>query len=262
MLLRKNPLKELMNRYVKILKVHDNTLLQIGNEEEIQNWWLFCISSVFDLLAFKELYVKYFIPAAEKSKINMRNAIEDIKMQNHELFRDEFIENNYQAILEQGYVTLFHKYEHFSKSFVSLVYEIDKSGLKNALDNLKNVYGFPGNSGEDMPESLKEIRWINNCVKHHGGYPLVEKDYPIAYLNLDKDKRIVLSSEKFEVHTEFMKEYWLKIALVIMAIRSKDFLHEAVEGIELDLERQSIIDSGEKLLNLFIQQQIAAMKAM
>ncbi len=265
MLFKTNPLKRLMKQYAKMLEVHGKTVEQIGNLQDMQKWWLFFISAQFDLHSFKELYEQYFIPSAEKSVVNMRSAIKDSKMKKLKFFDEEFIDSNYQLTLQQGYIMLFHKYEHFSKSIIKILYNVSsEKEVKKVLSNLVKQYDFPDHKGDDRSENLKEVQWINNSAKHHAGCAFEENkaDIPIKYIGLKPTEKIKLSKKELLHHIDFMLQYQAKVVEVLISINAMESLQDTLKSKGLKKEVIETLECMRLIFESKAQNGVIALKEM
>jgi len=202
------PFNDLAKKHKRLFENYQNQLIINEQHPDFKKYLDFFVTRILDLENFKELYIRYSLPAAKNAVSDFKKIGRRHKIQNEEFITKEFIENSLQEQFKLGYIGLNHKREQFTKDLIVILGYKKKQDKSNFLKFCQENYNLDITEGENRPESLKEIQWLCNQSKHSGTFLIKNEFTPLKYL---LNSELILNEIDFVEHVDFMRDYFLKM---------------------------------------------------
>lgn len=240
---------------------------QIKNFELTQNdplgnkVFTFVVKHAFELSAFTNLFIHYYLPASLKSSQDFSRELKFSKYKNLiSIDRDELKENYFETI-RLGYVGAFHKYESYinripilMNDFFAHLYE--EENYRDIEGYLKETFKIELKKTITKFYASEKINWIANCVKHYDGYPVKE---PVLrwFTYADKSKKIQIEAKQFREDLESLATQNQLILTVLFIVGFHQFLGQEYELIKDQMaegkSKDDLLEVREKLGQLIVK---------
>ena len=240
---------------------------QIKNFELTQNdplgnkVFTFVVKHAFELSAFTNLFIHYYLPASLKSSQDFSRELKFSKYKNLiSIDRDELKENYFETI-RLGYVGAFHKYESYinripilMNDFFAHLYE--EENYRDIEGYLKETFKIELKKTITKFYASEKINWIANCVKHYDGYPVKE---PVLrwFTYADKSKKIQIEAKQFREDLESLATQNQLILTVLFIVGFHQFLGQEYEFIKDQMaegkSKDDLLEVREKLGQLIVK---------
>lgn len=197
---KKNSVDKLVDDLVsEFSKIKNFELTQndpIGNK-----LFTFIVKNASELIAFKNLFIQYYLPASLKSSQNFTKELKFSKYKDLIKLDEDDLKENYYETIRLGYVGAYHKYESYMKKIELLIDDFFQNLFQEEKYVPINIY-LKSTFNIDLKKTTnkfyasEKINWIANCVKHYDGFPIKE---PILkwFKYSDKSKKIKIESKEF-----------------------------------------------------------------
>jgi len=237
------------NLTIEFSRIKNFGLLQ--TDEKANRIFTFVIKRQAEILAFKTLFINYYLPAAAKSVADDLNEINKSKYKHLiQITREELKENYYETV-RLGYIGMFHKYESYVNDLIVnaelLISELNEKNT--SLETfLKDTFGFEIRKWHKS-KNIQRINWISNSNKHFDGYP--KKDYkPTEFENHPENEKLKLTKDDFIADTARLTEHYnymlqLVLNLAIYKMLCADVMD--LGSIDDSETKQKLIDGKNDL---------------
>jgi hypothetical protein len=198
---------------------NDINLLQ--SDPKGKELFIFAIKRILEIQSFKQLFLKYYIPASQKSAADVLNEIQKSKNKNLIVLTQEDLKENLYETVRLGYVGLYHKYENYRNELIDKAEDLfgdvnqDNTSLK-LKEFSERVFNFKIRN-PNYSKTIERINWICNCVKHTDGYP---KRYPRpeGFETLPENQKLKLDKVDFERDASAMADLYPFILNIVFKI--------------------------------------------
>jgi hypothetical protein len=198
---------------------NDINLLQ--SDPKGKELFIFAIKRIFEIQSFKQLFLKYYIPASQKSAADVLNEIQKSKNKNLIVLTQEDLKENLYETVRLGYVGLYHKYENYRNELIDKAEDLfgdvnqDNTSLK-LKEFSERVFNFKIRN-PNYSKTIERINWICNCVKHTDGYP---KRYPRpeGFETLHENQKLELDKDDFARDASAMADLYPFILNIVFKI--------------------------------------------
>lgn len=232
-------------------KVKDFDKLQ--DSEEGKRLFDLIIKSISEMENFQTLFLRYYIPSANKSIADSWNQISKSKYKHLlNISKDDLKENLYETI-RLGYIGLFHKYESYLKSLVDatnfLLKELnEENNLLSIEDYCKKEFKINIFKSHHLFSIVSRINYVSNCVKHWDGFPVKEPIHQ-DFINSNRSEKIRIEKEIFKTDIERLKSHCQLLMSQIITIGFKQYFELDYEIIKNSLkpELKESDETKEKL---------------
>ena len=199
----------------------DSLNIEFSNRKFIPRKIIVVIKRCSEIQSFKQLYLKYYIPASQKSAADALNEIQKSKYKNSIVLTQEDLKENLYEIIRLGYVGLYHKYENYINELIDKAEDLfgaanqDNTSLKLKKFSEK-VFDFEIKNPKNS-KTIERINWICNCIKHTDGYPTI-KPKPEGFEILPQNQKLKLDKDDFARDANAMLDLYTFILIIVFQI--------------------------------------------
>ena len=234
---------------------------ELTKKDELANTLFNVVSyKIADIISYKDLVVKHYIPATNKAIFTSK---EEIRNSRYRYLLDlktiDFNESLYETI-RLSYVGLFHKLENYTNDVQGMTEKLfpekDQSG-KSLNTWAKEKFDFQLKDWQQFT-IVHKINWIANCVKHRDGYPTKEPK-PKGYELVNENEKIKIDVKEFEDDCKLLLSFFpIYLQIMFFLAQHKMFTEDLDKKLEQDYEfYQNELKHLQKLgysLNFLIEQ--------
>lgn len=198
---KQNPIDSLVESLSKQFSQIPN--FNLTQEDEMGNkMFNFVIKHSSEIVAFKNLFIHYYLPAATKSSQDFQRDLKFSKYRHLIKVENITLKDNYYETIRLGYVGAYHKYETYLKELILTMNDFFKElDFQNKFLEINNysmkVFQIDIKKSINSFSISEKINWVCNCVKHYDGYPIKEP-IPKGLDYFDKSKKIQIESTEFK----------------------------------------------------------------
>jgi hypothetical protein len=224
--------KKRSNRFDLLIDSLNVEFSQIPNDINIlqsdpkgKDLFIFVIKRCSEIQSFKQLFLKYYIPASQKSAADLLNEIQKSKYRNSIVLTQEDLKENLYETIRLGYVGLYHKYENYINELIDKAEDLfrplyqDNTSIK-LKEFSKKEFNFVIVNTKNS-KTIERINWICNCVKHRDGYPN-KNPKPEGFETFPENQKLKLDKDDFARDAGAMADLYpfiLKIVFQIAAYK-------------------------------------------
>ncbi len=189
----------------------------------------FIVKRMAEIIAFKGLFVHYYLPAASKSVVDDLKEIEKSRYRHLILLSKEDLKENYYETIRLGYIGMFHKYENYVDDLLEH-FELLISGISDSAVSLRiyveKVFKYKIKDWQNSP-TIKRLNWISICNKHYDGFPRKEPKHH-DYLYLPENERMKFNKDDFIEDIELLISHYTSILDLVFAFAIHKITCEAI----------------------------------